>query len=71
MAPRGFSSDTKPGAIWNVVICAVICIGAPVTALINADRGSGYVAAGVVVGVVALGMEVYFVRRLLAHTRGR
>ncbi|PZF53322.1 hypothetical protein DEJ23_14690 [Curtobacterium sp. MCSS17_008] len=67
----GFSSNTTPGAIWNVVICGIICIAAPVTALLNAERGSGYVAAGIVVGVIAVGLEISFVRRLLAVLRSR
>ncbi|MDT0232970.1 hypothetical protein [Curtobacterium sp. BRB10] len=65
----GFSSDTKAGAIWNVVICGILCIGIPIAAIVNADRGSAYVGIGIAATVLALCMEVYFVRRLLAHRR--
>ncbi len=65
----GFSSDTMAGAIWNVVICGIICVGAPVTTILNAHRGAEYVWFGIAVTVAALCMEVHFVRRLLAHRR--
>lgn len=65
----GFSSDTRPGAIWNVVICGAICIAAPVFTIVNANRGTFYVTMGIVVTVLAIGMEVYFVRRLRARRR--
>lgn len=69
--PQGFSSDTRPGAIWNVVVCGVICIAAAVFAVVNASRGPSSVAFAVAVSVLALCMEVYFVRRLLGHLRKR
>lgn len=65
----GFGSDTKAGAIWNVVICGILCIVIPIAAIVNADRGSAYVGIGIAATVLALCMEVYFVRRLLAHRR--
>ncbi|MBT1676303.1 hypothetical protein [Curtobacterium aurantiacum] len=65
----GFNSDTRAGAIWNVVICGIICIAAPITAIVNAHRGAEYVGFGIAVTVLALGMEAYFIRRLLAHRR--
>lgn len=67
----GFSSDTTAGAIWNVVICGILCIGIPIAAIVNADRGSASVGIGIGIAatVLALCMEVSFVRRLLAHRR--
>lgn len=65
----GFSSGTKAGAIWNVVICGILCVGIPIAAIVNADRGPAYVGIGIAATVLALCMEVYFIRRLLAHRR--
>ncbi len=65
----GFDSSTRAGAVWNVVICGIICIAAPVFAVVNAGRGATYVGMAVAVTVLAVCLEVYFVRRLLAHRR--
>ncbi|MFJ4297731.1 hypothetical protein [Curtobacterium sp. NPDC089689] len=60
------------GAWFNVIVCAVLVVGLPIAAL---SRGHGAldIAFAVVLPVVALGMEVLFVRNLrqqLARRRG-
>ncbi|UXN15253.1 hypothetical protein [Curtobacterium poinsettiae] len=52
-----------------MVICGILCIGIPIAAIVNADRGSASVGIGIAATVLALCMEVSFVRRLLAHRR--
>lgn len=69
MQGGGFSSDTKPGAIANVVLCAVLGIAAVVFAVTNTERGAAYVVIAVLVTVAAVVGEVYFVRRLREHLR--
>jgi protein-S-isoprenylcysteine O-methyltransferase Ste14 len=60
------------GAVLNVVVCGVIAVALPVMAL-TAGRDPGHIAFAVVGFVIAVGLEVVFVRILrnqLARGRG-